>query len=349
MAKLIALALLLVGFSVQLSEQQSLKSLAALHNKYVGVAIGESHFNDPEFVTVLNREINCLTAEYQMKWGQVEKVQGAPNYTASDQVEDYAVAHSMKVRGHALIWHEEMPPWIEHPVGTFLKNFTADELKKFISDHITSEVTHFKGKFYAWDVVNEVLAEDGTMRETIWYKTLGKQFIIDAFKQAKALDPTVKLYINDYSVGYNNSKMEGLYNLVKELKAAGAPIEGVGFQAHYYLGAVPQDLAKVLQHFVDGLDVEVALTEVDIAVPLPVTPEKLEAQAKDYGATFGACVAVKRCVGITMWGLTDKYSWIPDFTKHMEVPRGAGLPFDEFYKEKPAYKAIQMALSVRDV
>jgi len=118
-------------------------------------------------------------------------------------------------------------------------------------------------------------------------------------------------------------------------------VHGVGLQSHFWLGQVPHDLQHNMERFA-ALDVDVAITELDISVPMPATTDKLEQQAKDYGAVMSACMAVPRCVGVTMWGLTDKHSWIPSFSNHQ---RGAALPFDEHYKEKPAYNAIKLALS----
>jgi endo-1,4-beta-xylanase len=200
-------------------------------------------------------------------------------------------------------------------------------------------VTHYKGKLYCWDVVNEVLEEDGTIRKSIWSKNFGTSFIEEAFRTAHSTDPEVKLYINEYGTEGHNKKSDGLYNLVKQMKADGVPVHGVGFQAHFIVDEVPNDLQSNLQRFAD-LGLDVAITELDLRLKLPVTPASLERQARDYVKVFNACLAVERCVGVTVWGYTDKYSWIPGFFQGF----GAANLFDEKYQPKPAVSAIEKIL-----
>jgi endo-1,4-beta-xylanase len=202
-------------------------------------------------------------------------------------------------------------------------------------DHITTEVTHYQGKVFAWDVVNEAFAEDGTRRQSFWQQKLGDGYIAEAFRAARAADPTVKLYYNDYNTDGVGAKSDGVYAMVKSLKQQGVPIDGVGFQGHLVLGQVPSTVRQNLQRFAD-LGVDVAFTELDIRMPTPPDATKLAAQAVDYGTIADACVAVTRCVGITTWALSDKWSWIPTFFPG----EGAALPFDESYQPKPAYNAL---------
>jgi endo-1,4-beta-xylanase len=205
--------------------------------------------------------------------------------------------------------------------------------------HITDEVTHYKGKIYAWDVVNEPFNEDGTFRDSIWHKNFGSDYIAEALKLAHAADPNAKLYINDYNVEGKNSKSDALYKLVKELKSKDVPIHGVGLQAHFILGQIPHDLATNMERFA-ALGLDVAITELDIRIQLPSTAEKLAQQAKEYASVFKACLSVPKCVGITIWGFTDKHSWIPSVFQGY----GDALPWDANYKPKPAVAAIEEAL-----
>lgn len=191
----------------------------------------------------------------------------------------------------------------------------------------------YKGKFYAWDVVNEVFEWNGKLRDSVWTRLLGESFIADAFHLAHEADPTVKLYINDFGTDGEGSKIRGMYDFVKKLKSQGVPIHGVGFQTHLGVGNLPSTHQAVLQKFAD-LGVEVAITEMDVGQKLPATPASLQQQAKDYGDVVKHCVAVKGCVGVTLWGCTDKHSWI-----HSEA-----LPWDKDYKPKPAVAAIEAAL-----
>lgn len=164
-------------------------------------------------------------------------------------------------------------------------------------------MTRYKGKMYGWDVVNEVLDEDGSLRKSIFYNQLGESYISNAFKLARQVDPKAKLYINDYSIEYNNSKSAAMYNLVKKLKSQGVPIDGVGFQAHFIEGGVPDYFGDILKKFI-GLGVEVAITELDIR-----SKGNEEQQAKDYAKVYETCLKLNKCVGVTVWAWADKYSY----------------------------------------
>ena len=173
--------------------------------------------------------------------------------------------------------------------------------------HITTEVTHYKGQCYAWDVVNEALNDDGTFRTDVFYNTIGEAYIQIAFETAAAADSTVKLYYNDYNIETAGTKATAALNIVKTVKAAGAKIDGVGFQGHFIVGSSPSkaSLMSNLKSFT-ALGVEVALTELDVRMPLPSTSALLEQQSTDYANAVGACLAVTDCVGVTVWDFDDK-------------------------------------------
>lgn len=188
----------------------------------------------------------------------------------------------------------------------------------------------YKGKIYAWDVVNEVLEENGQLRNNIFYQKFGESYITRAFKLARRADPEAKLYINDYSIEYSNSnKTEGMYNLVRKLKSAGVPIDGVGFQSHFHEGGVPVNLEETLKKFID-LGVEVAITELDIQ-----SKGNEEQQAKDYAMVFDVCAKLPKCVSVSVWGWSDKYA----FNK-------AGRPslWDSSLQPKRSVSAVQTVL-----
>lgn len=292
---------------------------------YIGVALTPSAFSESNYKTIAGQEFNCLTAENEMKWDAVEGSRGNHNYNAGDQLVEFAHQNQMKVRGHTLIWHSQVPNWVQ--------SLSKADIESTFKKHITDEMTHYKGKIYAWDVVNEVFEENGVLRNSIWHKNLGDNFVAEAFKIAHEVDPNAKLYINDYNIESKNAKSDGLYKLVSQLKAQGVPIHGVGFQSHFSVGAIPHDFASNLQRF-SALGLDVAITELDIAMKLPSTPEKLSQQARDYASVFKDCLSVPRCVGVTIWGFTDKHSWI----------HGDALPWDSNYHPKPAVAAIEAVL-----
>jgi endo-1,4-beta-xylanase len=207
-------------------------------------------------------------------------------------------------------------------------------------------VTYYKGKCYAWDVVNEAFNDNGTYRPDIFYNTIGPEYIPIAFETAAAADPSVKLYYNDYNIESPGAKATSALNLVKSLKARGIKIDGVGLEAHFIVGETPSLAMQTanLECFT-ALGVEVAYTELDIRhLSLPPSTSALAQQATDYYNTVSACLATTgggKCVGVTLWDYTDKYSWIP-----ATFPgEGDACPWDANLVKKPTvYGAIVRAL-----
>lgn len=222
-------------------------------------------------------------------------------------------------------------------------SWTASQLTDVINTHIASEVGHYKGQCYAWDVVNEALEDDGTYRQDVFYNVLGTSYIPIAFKAAAAADPAAKLYYNDYNIENPGSKATAAQGIVKLIQGAGARIDGVGFQGHFIVGSTPSqsDLTSVLNSFV-ALGVEVAYTEVDVRFSsLPPTTAGYTQQANDYAAVVGACLAVSKCVGVTVWDFDDKYSWVPSTFSG----QGEACLYWQNLTAKPAYYKVQSLLA----
>jgi endo-1,4-beta-xylanase len=226
--------------------------------------------------------------------------------------------------------------------------------------HITTEVTHYKGQCYHWDVVNEALNTDGSFRSNIFYETIGSAYINIAFETAAAADPDAKLYYNDYGIEYAGAKATAAKKLVSDLLAAGVPIDGVGLQGHFEVGDTPDatDLASEMKDYVD-LGVEVAYTEVDVRfTSLPPSESGLAQQSSDYASIVTACVNTDGCVGVTVWdfddavsySLTDgstyadftwQYSWVPSTFSG----EGEACLYDSDLAKKPAYAGVVAVLS----
>jgi GH35 family endo-1,4-beta-xylanase len=309
-----------------------LRDLAAAKGKVIGTAVTGSKLTGT-YGDIAGAQFSSLTPGKAMKWGSVEPTQGTFNWTEADQIVAFAQAHNQQVRGHTLVWHSQNPSWLTN--GTW----TSAQLGSLLQNHISTEVGRYKGKIAAWDVVNEPFNEDGTYRSTLWYDGLGAGYIANALTWAHAADPAAKLYINDYNVEGVNAKSTALYNLVKSLKAAGVPIDGVGLQAHLVLGQVPSTLQQNIQRFAD-LGVDVAITELDIRLALPSDSTELAQQKADFKSVVAACVAVSRCVNVTVWGFTDSDSWVDSTFPGY----GAATPYDANYAPKPAYYGIAEAL-----
>jgi endo-1,4-beta-xylanase len=303
--------------------------------RYFGTAVNDRLLgSDTTYTTLLNAQFNQVTPENAMKWGPLEPTSGTLNWTAADALVASAQANGQKVRGHTLVWHSQLPTFISDG------HLTKAQLNDTVKAHIELEMGRYKGKIYAWDVVNEAFNDDGTRRQSVFETTLGDGYIADAFRWAHAADPAAKLYINDYDTDDINPKSDGLYALVKKLKADGVPIDGVGFQAHLDLdNNPPAKMAENLQRFA-ALGVDVAITELDVRLATPSTPTKLKTQADYYKVVVDACLSTPKCVGITVWGISDRDSWVP-----MTFPgKGDASLYDASFKTKPAYDVVVQEL-----
>ncbi|MEU0558956.1 endo-1,4-beta-xylanase [Dactylosporangium sp. NPDC006015] len=269
----------------------TLGTSAAEKGRYFGAAVAAGRLGDSTYAGILDREFNAITPENEMKWDATEPNQGQFRWTGGDQIVAHAQAHGQKVRGHTLTWHAQQPGWAQNMSGSALRNAMVN--------HITQVATHYKGKVFAWDVVNEAFADGGSggRRDSNLQRT-GNDWIEVAFRTARAADPGAKLCYNDYNTDGINAKSTGIYNMVRDFKSRGVPIDCVGFQSH--LGnSVSGDYQANLQRFAD-LGVDVQITELDIAG---------SNQANNYATVVRSCLAVSRCTGITVWGIRDSDSW----------------------------------------
>ncbi|KAF8150060.1 endo-1,4-beta xylanase [Crassisporium funariophilum] len=323
---LVASSLLLVASSAT----AQLNSLArASGKKYFGSATDNPELTDAPYVKQLGntRDFSQITPGNSMKWFATEPSRGNFTFDGGDVVVNLAKKNKQIVRGHNCVWHSQLAPWVE------AGNFDKPTLTSIVKEHCYTLVKHYKGEI--WDVVNEPFNDDGTFRETVFFNTTGTSYITTALRAAHAADPGAKLYINDYNIEGLGPKSTGMANLVRQLKKDRVPIDGIGVQGHLIVGQLPTTIRENLQAFAD-LGVEVAITELDIRMTLPVTPEQLEQQRKDYQTVIAACKAVKKCVGVTVWDWTDKYSWVPG----VFAGEGAPCPWDENFVKKPAYYGI---------
>ncbi|EJD00358.1 uncharacterized protein FOMMEDRAFT_135951 [Fomitiporia mediterranea MF3/22] len=302
--------------------------------RYFGAALATPHLqnaSDPKFALFAQEQYSGATPENEMKWDATEPNQGMFTFQQGDVVASFAVANDMRLRGHTLVWHKYLPAWVS--------TLTGNDLLNAMNNHITTVMQHFQGQTFAWDVVNEAFNDDGTLGASPFLTQLGSSYIETAFTTARAADPTAKLYINDFNTEGENAKSDALLSLVQSLKASNL-IDGVGFQSHFIVGEVPQDLQANLQRFADA-GVDVAITELDVRMTVPASQANLQQQATDYAFVVNACLAVSRCVGITTWGIPDVYSWVPGTFPGM----GAALLFDDNYNEKPSFTSTLNALS----
>ncbi|MGW4382216.1 endo-1,4-beta-xylanase [Kitasatospora sp. NPDC004531] len=309
----------------------TLRDLAEAKGSYFGTAITQSNLNTPALTAVAGTQFDMVTPGNEMKWDTTESSANNFNFGPGDQIVSFAKAHSMRVRGHTLVWHSQLPSWVS--------NLPTGQVKAAMENHITTEATHYKGQLYAWDVVNEPFNEDGSLRTSVFYNAMGADYIADALRTARAADPNAKLYLNDYNIEGLNAKSDAMYQLVSSLKSQGVPIDGVGLESHFIVGQVPSSMKANIQRFA-ALGLDVAITELDDRMQTPASAANLAQQATDYATVIGNCLAVSRCVGVSQWGVGDADSWIPGaFSGY-----GAATMYDNNYLPKSAYNAAVTAL-----
>jgi endo-1,4-beta-xylanase len=197
----------------------------------IGAAVVKELLERPEYANTLIKDFSRLSSESDFKWGSVHPSKDKYTFAKADAIVAFAQKHKMKVHGHTLLWAHDgnEPKWV--------KEFQGDKAawEKLMKDHIYTVMRHFKGQVQSWDVVNEAVKEGGVYTNSIWYRKLGKDYVIKAFKYAQEADPSAKLFLNDYGQEYGGKKMKELLSIVDEAKKQGVTIHGMGFQLHTVL------------------------------------------------------------------------------------------------------------------
>ncbi|KAH7041542.1 family 10 glycosyl hydrolase [Microdochium trichocladiopsis] len=320
--------------------EAQLNALAKRAGKlYFGSATDNGELSDTAYTNILKSEFGSTTPGNGQKWQYTEPNRGQFSFSNGDVVANFAATNNLILRCHTLVWHSQLPSWVSSG------SWTQAQLTSIIETHIANVVAHYKGKCYAWDVVNEALNEDGSWRDSVFSRVFGGgNFIPVAFKAAAAADPAAKLYYNDYNIEATGAKQAAAANIVKLVKSSGARIDGVGMQAHLIVGQMPSaaSLAATMNSYLSAGATEVAYTELDIRhSSLPASSAALKQQGDDYARITQACLALKACVGITIWDYTDKYSWIPG----VFPGQGAALLWDDNLQKKPAYTSVSSVLA----
>tara|TARA_R110001583_G_scaffold71589_1_gene201506 strand:- start:1656 stop:3890 length:2235 start_codon:yes stop_codon:yes gene_type:complete len=313
-----------------------LKYLANQVNLGIGTAFETRHLQDPLFKAKVIQEFSQITPENEMKFQYVHPEKNRFDFSKGDELVDFAMQNDMVVKGHALVWHIQNPKWLEDG------NWSKQELKDILENHIKTVVEHYRGKVTYWDVVNEAFDDNGGFRDTLWYRTLGEEYIELAFRWAHEADPDAVLFYNDYSTEGMNTKSNAVYRHIKALIEKGVPIHGVGTQLHLTAENPISDsaIARNIERLSE-LDLTVHFTEIDVRIRNSDGAQGLENQAKRYAKLMKLAAYYPEVDLFTTWGLTDKYSWIPGWFEGY----GKALMFDENYAPKPAYKAVQSILT----
>lgn len=297
--------------------------------------------------TIYNN-FNIVVGENQMKPAYLQPKKGEFSWWDADRLVNLAQRHDMEVRGHTLVWHSQTLPWVTSDGykndGNGGKGYNREELLQILKDHITTVMTHYKGKIREWDVVNECLDDNQSivysqptkynLRNSVWKTVIGEDYLDSAFVYAHRADPDAILYINDYGADFKgDAKSEAYYNLVKRLLKSNIPVQGVGFQCHLGLGVDASKFENNVKRYAD-LGVEVSLTELDITTWNAGDYEQHIRQGEDYRALLEVALKYKHIRNFVVWGVTDDKSWrSPD-----------PLLFKSNYKPKYAFFALRNTL-----
>ncbi|MBI5928767.1 MAG: endo-1,4-beta-xylanase [Chloroflexi bacterium] len=317
----------------------SLREFAAQNNIYIGAAAWTQHLDVPEHSEILGREFNMLTPEHEAKFCMISSARGEYDFGRVDELVEFAEAHDMAIHGHTLIWHSCSPDWVENG------NFTRDEAIEVLKEHITTVVSRYKGRIKYWDVVNEVF-DGAELRDTVWLRTIGPEYIEMAYQFAHEADPDALLLYNDYGAEGINDKSDAIYAMAQDFVNRGIPLNGIGLQSHFDLGGI--NFASIAENVarIGELGLEVQFTEVDIKYLGDTDEDILRRQARDYYHLMEVCLDADNCTAFIVWGVSDQFTWLrsPDYFNN---PTVQPLLFSDDYQAKPAYFALMDILMRR--
>ena len=366
MAAAAASVLALAGPAIAVDGSTNVSTLRALGARVqlrIGTAAIPSDLSDQALSQITADQFSVLTPGNEMKWQVVEPQQGNFNWTGADNLVNFAEEHRERVRGHTLVWHNQLPNWLTQGVAN--GTISNPQLRDLLHQHITTEVSRYRGRIWQWDVVNEMLADSNPSQikpTDFWIAHLGPGILADVFRWAHAADPEAILCYNDYNIAGedgSNAKFDAALMLVKSLLAQKVPIDCVGDQGHLDLqfGFNPILMTQDLQAYAN-LGLKVAITEADVRTfvektdsnqtpivsPTDPTPSHTAnpAAADWYNGMLQSCLAVRACISFTVWGFADAESWVPGTF----AGEGDADIYDVNLNPKPQYTALQQTLSL---
>ena len=325
----------------------TLQGLAAARGLRWGTAVTNEQLRDHGLRGLVTSQSGLIVPESELKWDGVEASRGRFDFSAPDRLLAFAREHGLAMRGHTLVWHEQLPAWV--------KVLPAAELDKALATYIRTVVGHYRGALPSWDVVNEPIADDGTgLRRTLWLERLGPDYIARSLTLAHQADPAAALVINEYGLEGDDAKTAGkrrsFLALLRQLRDRGVPLNAVGLQAHLYANGSGPTTFRTLPAFLRelaALNLNIYVTELDVndrELPAAI-PERDRAVAAVYAAFLAAALPEPRLKLITSWGFSDRTTWLNAFFPRADGLPQRPLPFDENKQAKPATAAIMAALS----
>ena len=331
----------------------SLRGLASQIGLRIGTALTPHDLVTADLSAIASSQFDVYTPENEMKWQVVEPEEGVFDWTGADNLVSYAAANHALVRGHTLVWHNQLPDWLVNNVAA--GDYTQTQLLDILQAHIFTEVGRYRGKIWQWDVCNEFLTDTTPSQvdpANFWIVNAGPEVIELAFKWAHEADPAALLMYNDYNIGGEdgtNAKFDAALALAQSLQE-NAHIDGIGIQGHLdtQFGWSPVRLRKDIVAFAaQGL--KVAITEADVRTfvnnatdQVPTNPLAQFAQPFEYEEMLKAALAVAECISFTVWGFDDSESWVPGTF----ADEGYADLYDVNLNPKAAYFAFQSVLAL---
>jgi endo-1,4-beta-xylanase len=319
----------------------TLRAAAQARDFLIGAAVYPKWLREePIYSETIAREYNILTPETPVRFRQLRPSREQFDFADADMLVDFAIANRMKVRGESLIWGGQLSQWLTDG------KFSPADISAILKEHVQTVVRRYRGRWYAWDVINGVLDENGKMYQNFWWKALGDSYVEQAFIWAREADPQVKLFMHDYSQEPLGKKSDGLHDLIRALKLRGIPIDGIGMNFSWLLTQPPrmQDVAANMKRLA-ALGLEIHITEFEVSIPLPATEQNLQKQADLYRENLAVCLTIAACKSFTTWGFSDKHAYAP--SRWPGRGAGAAMPLDAAYRPKPAYRSMLDALNAR--
>jgi len=340
--------------SRHLDPPDTLRGLAELIDLRIGTAVIPFDLNTPDYAAILAEQFSVVTPGNEMKWGVVEPTKGVFDWSGADRLVAFAEQHGQLVRGHTLLWHNQLPTWLT--TGVSNGSISKTQLTGLLEQHIFTEVGRYKGRIWQWDVANEFFTDSnpsGLNPNDFWISNLGPGVIPQAFRWAHQADPHALLFYNDYNIAGedgSNAKSDAAFAWLRQMLDQGVPIDGVGNQGHLdtQFGFSGARMTQDLQRYA-SLGLKVAITEADVrtfvdgpTTQVPTDNLSVVAQSYKFKQMMKAALAVPECISFTVWGFGDADSWVPGFF----TGEGYATLYDVNLQPKLAFLDLQQELQL---
>ncbi|MFH1784179.1 MAG: endo-1,4-beta-xylanase [bacterium] len=332
----------------QKPSQATLKTLSDDLNIVWGTSLRPDGMSDALYKEVMAQQFNLVVADYGMYIVNIQYEQDEWDFSDMDEIVKYGESHNMKIRGHALVWGFDLDrykegDWLPTPEWVHNSDLSREDMINIMYEHIDKVMNRYGNRINEWIVVNEAISNrrNKEMARNVWFEKIGEDYVELAFKHADKIAPNAVLILNDFGadyVGQSSHKVDKLYNYTKKLLQKGIPIDGIGLQFHLTVGIDNPTVDDIVNNFIRyrDLGLDVYITELDVKIKEPVTGEKLKEQARLYSIVMKAVLESDACNSITVWGYTDRYTWIHEWQPGYDAP----CMYDENIKPKPAYNSV---------